>query len=254
MQILSLTGLRSYKEVHELQLELLEKRIRDEIPDTILSLEHADVVTRGRGLQWNPDKLNLDKTDGLSRSLPLAPLPPGVDYAEVERGGDLTYHGPGQWVLYPIVKLGESERFPKKDIDTYLRTLENWMMELLSTYGLRARREPHASGVWVGARKIASIGVAVRKWTTFHGIALNVTTDLSKFKSFSPCGFSGEVMTRLRDLNSRWDSDWDLSWRDHLELRLQEILGINELRMLLPAAILRARPMESRHELPQNSP
>lgn len=254
MRILSLTGLRSYKEVHALQHALLEQRIRDEIPDTLLSLEHSDVITRGRGLQRPAKELQRSSTEETeARAMPLLSVPQGFEYAEIERGGDLTYHGPGQWVLYPIVKLGSPEgRFPKRDVDAYLRELESWLMSLIRGFELEPRRVPDASGVWVGDRKIASIGISVKKWVAYHGIALNVTTDLKKFNAISPCGFQPEVMARLRDLAPKWDSDWDQSWRDHLELKLQEILGVNQIQIqqqVEASSVIPLRPRKNGNDL-----
>ena len=135
---------------------------------------------------------------------------------EVERGGDVTYHGPGQVVAYPILLLGEGER----DLHRFLRNLEEAMIRTLAGFGIEAGREPGKTGVWwsaSGARKIASIGIACRKWVTFHGLALNVTTDLAYFARIQPCGFDARVMTSMaaelgRDValapsRRRWPSD-----------------------------------------------
>ncbi len=194
MEFVSLPGLTPYSKAHALQLELLEKRVRDEIPDTVVFVEHEPVITRGRGLQWTGE--------ARERSVPLrSDLPAAVAYAEIERGGDLTYHGPGQLVIYPIIKLGASSRFPKPDVMAYLRELERIGVDELKRLGLTdARGVENASGIWIGERKIASLGIAVRKWVTYHGIAINLTTDLAAFRLIDPCGFDPEVMTRLSDL------------------------------------------------------
>jgi lipoyl(octanoyl) transferase len=113
---------------------------------------------------------------------------------EVERGGDVTYHGPGQIVAYPILLLEEGER----DLHRFLRNLEEGMIRTLARWELSAGREPGKTGVWIeGRRKIASIGIACRKWVTFHGLALNVTTDLGYFARIQPCGFDATVMTSM---------------------------------------------------------
>ena len=122
-----------------------------------------------------------------------------VPVLEVERGGEATYHGPGQLVAYPIMLLEEGDR----DLHKYLRRLEQVVINLLSSYGVEGRREEGKTGVWIGDKKVASIGVAVRRWVTWHGIALNVTTDLDAFKSFKPCGLEPNVMTRLADHTDR---------------------------------------------------
>ena len=111
----------------------------------------------------------------------------------IGRGGEATYHGPGQLVAYPILALPEGRR----DLHRYLRDLEGAVIDAIGALGAEGRREEGKTGVWVGDRKICSIGVAVRRWVTWHGLALNVTTDLEAFQSFSPCGLSPEVMTNL---------------------------------------------------------
>ncbi len=210
-EFLSLPGLTPYAEAYALQLDLVEKRARDEIADTVLFVEHPSVVTRGRGLQWT----------GVARerSMPMGPLPVGMDYVEIERGGDLTWHGPGQLVVYPIMKLDGKGVAPARDVAAYIRWMEALLIDVLAKYDVRAGAKPGATGVWVGEeldRKIASIGIAVRKWVTFHGIGLNVVNDLQPFHAISPCGFSPEVMTRLSDLASVSGH-----WRADLEARFQ---------------------------------
>jgi lipoyl(octanoyl) transferase len=118
-----------------------------------------------------------------------------VEVVEVERGGDVTYHGPGQLVAYPILQLVEGER----DLHRFLRNLEEAMIRTLARWEIAASREAGKTGVWVGggARKIASIGIACRKWVTFHGLALNVSTDLAYFARIQPCGFDAAVMTSM---------------------------------------------------------
>lgn len=214
MEFRSLPGLIRYAEASALQQELLEKRVRDEIDDTVLFLEHAPVVTRGRGLQFTGQPRE--------RAMPLVqPLPEGIEYCESERGGDLTYHGPGQLVVYPIWKI--------RDLGAYLRGLESAFIEVLGELGLRSEPRENATGVWVGERKVASIGVAVRKWVTYHGVALNVVNDLKPFHLISPCGFAPEVMTSLAELlpeRSEWrdGAGASSSWRVELEERVGRAL------------------------------
>lgn len=193
MQFQILNGLTAYDEASALQLDLVEKRARDEIPDTVLFLEHSPVITRGRGLQFT----------GVVRERHMpAPvgLPSTIEFRESERGGDLTYHGPGQLVIYPILKLDGRGFGPSHDVAAFLRGFEQVAIDLLHDYGLTAERRESATGVWVGDRKVASLGVAVRKWVTYHGMAVNVTNDLAPFRYISPCGYSSEVMTSLREL------------------------------------------------------
>jgi lipoate-protein ligase B len=210
IQFRSIPGLTAYAAAREVQLELVEKRVRGEIPDTVLLLEHEPVVTRGRGLQWT----------GVARerAMPLGPLPPGIAFSETERGGDLTYHGPGQLVIYPIIKLDGSQPWaPYHDVAAFLRRFEQLVIEELRALGLaQAGARENATGVWVGDHKIASMGIAVRKWVTFHGMAINVVNDLAPFHLMSPCGYAPEVMTRLKDL----DPTLPEAWRPWLEGRL----------------------------------
>jgi lipoate-protein ligase B len=170
-------GRKPYDEIHQLQQELVAKRIAGEIPDTLVLVEHDPVVTRGRK---SPDG------DAAGVDVPVF---------EVERGGEATYHGPGQVVAYPILALPEGRR----DLHAYLRDLEEVVIRVLAELEIEGRREDGKTGVWIGDRKVASIGVAVRRWVTWHGLALNVHTDLEAFRSFNPCGLNPEVMTRVAD-------------------------------------------------------
>jgi lipoate-protein ligase B len=169
-------GRTAYADAHALQLRRLEQRIREEIPDTLILTEHEPVVTVGRGAS----------AGGLAAGVPVV---------EVERGGEATYHGPGQVVAYPILALAEGRR----DLHRYLRDLEEVVIRVLGEFEVEGRRAEGLTGVWIGERKVASIGVAVRRWVTWHGLALNVTTDLEAFRSFRPCGLDPGVMTRLAD-------------------------------------------------------
>lgn len=188
MQVLSLPGLSPFREVHALQLELLKKRIHEEIHDTLIFCEHTPTVTRGRGLQ---------RKGGESRA-PMAyrPDPEFADYIEIERGGDLTYHGPGQLVCYPIFKI------EPKDIEKWIRRLEQSVIDLLTQLGIAdAQRIQDASGVWVGQKKVASVGIAVRKWVSYHGIALNIMPSQEAWgRVGAPCGFSADQMISLEEL------------------------------------------------------
>ena len=140
-------------------------------------VEHPDVITLGRRQS--------------SQSNVVAPG--GVPVFEIERGGDVTYHGPGQLVGYPIFALEGDER----DLHAYLRNLEEALIGVCADVGLVGRRNPGWTGVWLGERKVASIGIAVRRWVTMHGFALNVATDLSRFAAINPCGLDAAVMTSL---------------------------------------------------------
>jgi lipoyl(octanoyl) transferase len=170
-------GRRPYVEVLALQHARVAARQRQEIVDTLLLVEHDDVVTLGR---------RRDARDNVRSGNPLPVV-------EIERGGDATYHGPGQLVAYPIVQLEGAER----DLHAYLRHLEEAVMRTCEELGLVAERKAGWTGVWIGDHKVASIGIAVRRWVTFHGLALNVATDLDKFAHLSPCGLDAQVMTSL---------------------------------------------------------
>ncbi len=176
-------GVAEYQAVWARQLEEVERRKGGAGDDTLLLVEHPHVITLGRSRAAQANVL----------------LPGDVPVVEVERGGDVTYHGPGQLVAYPILLLREDER----DLHRVLRNLEEAMIRAVARWELDADREPGKTGVWLtddaGARrKLASIGIACRRWVTFHGLALNVATDLSYFTRINPCGFEAGVMTSMR--------------------------------------------------------
>lgn len=172
-------GRVSYEQGLALQEALAERRSCGEMPDTVLLLEHEPVYTIGR----TPDKSSLRNP---------AALPHPV--VEISRGGQATYHGPGQLVGYPIIDL----TYRGKDLHRYLRALENALLALCARFGLAAERRESLTGVWTGERKLASIGVGVRHWITRHGFALNVTPEsLTGFASITPCGLTGVTMTCL---------------------------------------------------------
>jgi lipoyl(octanoyl) transferase len=175
-------GRLAYRPAWDRQLAEVERRKRDEGDDVLLLVEHPHVITLGR-----------------SRAAAANVVAAGdVEVVEIERGGDVTYHGPGQLVAYPIVLLRDGER----DLHRFLRGLEEATIRTVARFDLRADREPGKTGVWLDGRdgrrrKIASIGIACRRWVTFHGLALNVSTDLSYFQRINPCGFDAAVMTSM---------------------------------------------------------
>jgi lipoyl(octanoyl) transferase len=171
-----------YAEGLELQATLVRERQADAIPDTLLLLEHDPVFTLGQ----NAKKENVLATPERLRAL-------GFDVSETGRGGDVTYHGPGQLVAYPILQLADGQR----DIHRYLRDLEETMMRTCADYGLAAGRIETLTGVWIGERKVGAIGVRVARWVTSHGLALNVNTDLAAFGHIVPCGLHGRDVTSL---------------------------------------------------------
>lgn len=167
-----------YQNVWRLQRELVEKRAAGLVPDMLVIVEHEAVVTLGRRGNWD----NIHRHD-----LPIY---------EIERGGDVTYHGPGQIVAYPIIKLDERNL----SIHDYLRLLEKILIRTLSWFGVTGEVTCHQTGVWVGDMKIASIGIAISRWVTYHGFALNVNTDLKEFARINPCGLPPDSMTSLERL------------------------------------------------------
>jgi lipoyl(octanoyl) transferase len=176
-------GLRPYREVLEIQRELRQHRITGALAeDVLLLVEHPPAVTLGRGTR--------------ASSLPLGPAQleqRGIEVFEIERGGDVTLHAPGQLVGYPILDL----RQHREDLHWYLRSLEDALIQALGGLGIEADRNPGRTGVWTAGRKIASIGIHVKQWVTLHGFALNVTTDLDLFDFIVPCGIPQVVMTSV---------------------------------------------------------
>jgi len=166
-------GVREFAEVWKLQLELVGARQRDEIPDTLLFVEHPHVITAGRSAK-RENLLDLG----------------GTPLFEIERGGDVTYHGPGQLVGYPILDLAPDRR----DVHRYVRDLEEVMIRTCAAWGVEASRVAGLTGAWVGADKIGAIGVRIARWVTSHGFALNVATDLARFAAINPCGLDAAVM------------------------------------------------------------
>jgi lipoyl(octanoyl) transferase len=179
--------------VLELQRELRRRRIEGELDeDVLLLVEHPPVITLGRGTRPS--------------SLPIAPAElerRGVEVFEIERGGDVTFHGPGQLVGYPILDL----RGHRQDLHWYLRSLEDVLIQALGALDIEADRNPGLTGVWTAGRKIASIGIHVKQWVTLHGFALNVTTDLDPFDLIVPCGIRQVVMTSVAAELLRADSE-----------------------------------------------
>jgi lipoate-protein ligase B len=169
-------GVRPYRSALEEMRALRAQRQREEIPDTLILVEHPPVVTVG-----------VQGSDGET-------LPEGIPVVTVERGGKSTYHGPGQLVGYPIVDLNRRGR----DVRRFVHEVESLVILSLQTVGLTAERVAGRRGVWIaGERKIASVGIAIESWVTFHGFALNVSNDLAPFRAFHPCGLPGTVMTSV---------------------------------------------------------
>lgn len=170
-------GRMPYADAWALQRRLLEAIGEGVSPDTLLLVEHDPVITLGRKAGADANVLDAG----------------AVPVLAIERGGDATYHGPGQLVGYPLIRLTDGER----DLHRYLRNLEELVIRTLADFGLEGRRESGLTGVWVEGRKLASLGVAVRKWVTYHGLALNVSCDLGGFARLNPCGLESQVMASM---------------------------------------------------------
>jgi len=175
-------GLIDYEKAWDLQHQLWSKRVNDELPDMLLILEHPHVITLGRRgnrshLIASPEVLETMK----------------IPVFHVERGGDVTYHGPGQMVVYPILDLKEyGYRLVR-----YIGQLEEVILRVLKDFGIEGKRDPLNRGVWVNGEKIASVGVAIKRWISFHGFSLNYETDLKYFELINPCGLEGKKMTTM---------------------------------------------------------
>jgi len=180
IEILDL-GVRPYKEVWDLQKELVKKRQDGQINDTLILAEHEPVYTLGK----NADKNHI-----------LQHLPKDVKTYHIERGGDVTYHGPGQLVGYPILDLHNY----KKSISWYMRALEQFIIDTLAEFIVTAERKDGLTGVWVGDEKIAALGVRVTRWITMHGFALNIKPDLTYYSSIIPCGIFEYGVTSMARL------------------------------------------------------
>lgn len=185
-------GLVPYREALELQAELVEKRRAGTIPDTLILLEHPHVITLGSAS--DPDHVLADEEERTRL---------GIELFEAGRGGDVTYHGPGQLVAYPILDLKPD----RKDLHRYLRDLETVLIRLAADYGIEATRSEAGTGVWTGTGKLAAIGIRVSSgWITSHGLALNVRSDLSYFETIVPCGIADRGVTSLeRELGTAPD-------------------------------------------------
>jgi lipoyl(octanoyl) transferase len=175
-------GRLPYAEATALQTTLLEKVVEGESHSTLLLVEHDPVLTLGAAHEAE----NLLHSPDAYQNL-------GIEVHKTDRGGDVTYHGPGQLVAYPIFDLKQTE----KDLHKWLRGIEEAIILTLSDFGLEARRFPPHTGVWIGDRKIAAIGIKVRKWVSMHGLAINCDLDLAPFGLIVPCGIKGYGVTSL---------------------------------------------------------
>ncbi len=169
-------GTMDYGAALEIQRDLVAKRARREVPDTLVLAEHPHVITLGR--KTSPGNFR----------------PQSIPVFQVERGGDATYHGPGQLVGYPVVMLTDH------DVRKHVRNLEETIIQTVGSYGIDGERLDGHPGIWVKGKKLASIGVAVTDWVTYHGFALNVNTDLAYFELIRPCGLDPSTMTSMKKI------------------------------------------------------
>jgi len=174
-------GRKSYKAVWDLQKEMQQQRIKGEIDDTLILVEHDPVYTLGKNA--NEDHLLQSRDES-------------IDVFNIERGGDITFHGPGQLVVYPILDLSNY----KKSVSWYMRTLEQVLIDTLIEFKIIAQRNDGLTGVWVGDEKIAALGVRISRWVTMHGFALNVNPDLSFYDGIIPCGIFDHGVTSMEQL------------------------------------------------------
>jgi lipoyl(octanoyl) transferase len=219
-------GTMPYEEALVLQRAVARARISREIDEDVLILvEHPPVVTLGRSSK----EKHLLASPGLLAAR-------GVELYEVERGGDVTFHGPGQLVGYPIVDLKRH----KQDLHWYLRQVEEALIRAVAGLGIAGERNAGFTGVWTGGRKLASIGVHARDWVTWHGFALNVTTDLDYFDLIVPCGISAVEMTSVaRELDSTTAPDaLGETMREHVRLAFADVFSL-ELSSLDPGELER---------------
>ena len=180
-------GRQSYQPVWELQKQLHAKRVSGEISDVILLVEHEHVYTFGK----NADTNNL-----------LNSKPKNAEVVQIDRGGEVTYHGPGQLVCYPIIDLHDY----KMSVSWYMRMLENIVIDCLQSYGIESGRKEGLTGVWVGDDKICAMGVRLSRWVTMHGFAFNLNPDMTYFDGMIPCGIFEYGVTSLQELDIQFSS------------------------------------------------
>ncbi len=203
-------GRMEYGEALQLQKELVRKRAKGEIPDSLVLVEHDHVITLGR------------------KTTPANFRPQNIPVFQVERGGDATYHGPGQLVGYPIILLTDH------DVRKHVRSMEEAIIRTVGAYGVQAERVEGHPGIWVAGRKLASIGVAVTDWVTYHGFALNVNTDLSYFELIRPCGLDPDTMTSMQKLSGKAVSFEDVKARFAREYSSVTGIALTHQRLVGP--------------------
>ncbi len=202
-------GITKYKDVWDLQTEINTLKQKNKIPDIILTTEHEKVYTLGRSGDKNHLLLNDNEL-----------IKKKISYYEIDRGGDLTYHGPGQLVVYPIFDLNNFY----KDIHRYLRDLEEVIILTLRDYGIDSYRDEDYTGVWVDDSKICAIGIKISRWITMHGLAFNIYNDLDFFNHIIPCGIFHKSVTSLKNLTGK-EFDMQMIIKKVLS-KFEEVFGI----------------------------
>lgn len=222
LEILDL-GCADWFHAFEFQRQLMARRLEGEVADTLIFVEHPHVVTMGRN---GKEENLLASPQVLSRS--------GIAYYETNRGGDVTYHGPGQIVGYPIFDLREW----KRDVRAYVRSVEESLIRVLGKYQVDANREPGMTGVWVSGAKVAAIGIHISRWITSHGFALNHTPDLSYFRYIVPCGLTLPV-TSMEALGIKASRDAVL---EEIVSAFSEVFEFDSVQRIAPSGIKREKP------------
>jgi len=203
-----------YERAWDFQRELVGAKLKSDLPDILMLLEHSPVITLGR--RGNRQYI---------RASPEALTAEGITIYHVERGGEVTYHGPGQIVGYPILDL----RNWRRDVSWYVFNLEEVLIRSLRDFGIEGTRNRLNRGVWVGESKIGSIGVAITRWVTYHGFSLNVSPNMNHYSLITPCGLDGIEVTCMRELLGREPDHPRV--RDGISRHFQEVFQIQLARM-----------------------
>jgi len=219
-------GFIDYKEAWELQKEIHSKRIVSEVQDFLFLLEHPNTYTLGKTAQ----KENLIGSETYLKEN-------HISVYNIDRGGDITYHGPGQIVGYPIIDLNDW----KKDTHKYLRALEEVIIKSCGEYNLKCERNTRHTGVWLGDRKIAAIGIKVSRWITMHGFAFNVNTDLNLFNGIIPCGIPDKAVTSLQKELNRKIEIQDV--KEKLLTNFKEIFEYDEILTVTGINLVLSKPV-----------
>ncbi|MFH1655435.1 MAG: lipoyl(octanoyl) transferase LipB [Candidatus Omnitrophota bacterium] len=206
-------GVVDYSYAYEYQKQTLDKIRYSSGPDTLILCQHPNTFTQGRSSKYNNILISQNEMQQFR-----------TDFYKVDRGGDITYHGPGQLVVYPIFDLS---RF-KKDLRYFLRSLEEVIIKFLRLYNIDTGRKLGLTGVWAGDEKIASIGIAVKKWITYHGLAININSDLKYFSFIRPCGLDVEMTSVSKILNKEVEIDKKL--KQNLLNKFEEIFPIDIIK------------------------